>query len=310
MTADIMHPGFLLFVLLAGCGFVLPSNQQLQAGPCSQGDGLLYPLQQGAWWRHDVVEYKTDTAENYCKLVHIQGPPGPVTMREDQTAWEVHSFKVNSDGLQSHKVRWQEVRDCAVIRHVDESFTDEQGTVREKIVFFCPHRLRLPDCPGACDDQGWDARDCEYACEGGAWTERFRTGTLEAESGTPWSVCLEAVIHTSTCLPLFIPEGCTYEGPTVEVKYWSVDQVGVGISAEVPQGAQVDDSTTAFANAYLDDQGRTESWDTKCWTRGVGKVHEHHPEVETEILVDRCLPSEGCQDDPPDIEAMIAACAP
>ena len=291
--------------LLACNGVRLPCNACLEVGPCSQGVGQLYPIEEGAWWRHDMVVENMGVEEETCKLVSIAAED-EVTLKPGVRALPAHSIRVGADGLQQYLVRWQEISDCSIVRHVDEIFLDETLQERSKIKIYCPQSMRLPECPGACRDESWEVEDCEFSCEGATWTDESHVvAELTAETPEAWEACLAMQIDPQTCTADEIPAGCTLGEPEAGYTDWEIDEVGQTIEAM----GEVFETIKVSRRGRAED-GSLEAWDSYWWARGVGKVHEFHAGAEEEWLMDRCLPADGCDRGPPTVQQLVAACQP
>ena len=242
---------------------------------CNAGEGLFYPLEGGAWWRYRVTDPKTEVTE---EKVVFTCPSGEVPLKDQITGYPMLSSREDAYGH-----RWQEVLESGdIVRHVDEWF-DAETHARTVVEIFCPHKHRVDDG--------------EHACEGAAWTESHQALAIHA---TDWDECLGFVsqnLEPETCeIPstLEIPDGCELE--------WEIDSRELAIEA-----AYAEISVTAGDFAAL--RVRKDGDCTRWWARGVGKVKEVTEGVEEEILLEACLPSNGCDDPPPGgLDEMMALC--
>jgi hypothetical protein len=180
--------------------------------------------------------------------------------------------------------RWQEQTDTGVRRHYDE-WTGTDGT-RTKIDFYCPYRIRVPD--------GDLLSDVE---ENGPWKETYLEAemTVDPEGTATWDECLAAKLDPETCTVDSLPDGCLLSEPAESWHEWTVVALDEKVTVETG-------TFTTLHISNVDDQGETASF---WWARGRGKVKEESSPVETEELVDYCLP-EGSTESPPPIYPDLA----
>jgi hypothetical protein len=307
------------------CGLLLATLvacDPLRNPPCQGGEGLLYPLEPGAWWRHDVVEPSDNhDSDHLCKLVRI-GAKQQIPWRRDVDAYPALSLdytrpvKDTADtgnkevkGAFDFQRRWQDIVDCSVRRQVDETFegTDTDSPLKE-VKFYCPYHDRVRDCPGACDGQIPDVDECKYVSEGASWEERYFELTVtvsdETSTKTHWEECLSIDIDPDTCAVLSkTPKGCVYDREE-SLSAWRV--VAVNASLHVPAGTF--DVIKQTHDAWDPSMDEWEGSHVFSWSRGVGKVKEYEFKVVNEKLVRYCLPSEGCTDDAPSVEDLTIEC--
>lgn len=297
-------PAWPFLPLLAACG------QGLSNDYCMEGPGYLYPLEEGAWWRHDELVHVPNDEVLKCKRVVI-GELQPIPLRPTVMAWPAMSMSYEADPVAPAGRlgrRWQEVRDGSVYRHVDEWFSGEEVTSdRDEVELYCPIAARAMDCPGAWEGKPCDLADRGWACAGVEWeSSQFKLKVTAEDKTDPalWEACLAVEVDPDTCQVLGEPPaGCTYELQQ-EHEQWRVDAIDEGL--EVPAGS----FTTLRQSHRTRDEGDSEwgNWDTYNWARGVGKIREYQTEGEDEVLLDWCLPSDGATCVPPTLDELKAAC--
>ena len=289
--------GILLFACMVGC--IAPdgciTNDCLELGECygTKGDGLLYPLEEGAWWQVDNVDRQTN--QQSCKVVSV-GPSKEIPLLDGVTAFEVYSVRDDSWGI-----RWQEVLDDGtVLRRLDEWFElppEEEidqipnvSTNRTKIKYYCPSRTRVADGDRACECSEW-AED--------RWEASIKLDDANPES---WSVCQEIKIDTENCeLIDELPQGCDFSRDQThheyEIRVLSPDDVADELEIEklVVRAGAFDEAlmVTRWGEEFdvADPEGSfEEDKDIYYWVRGVGKVRDDS-QADKDKLVDWCVPS-------------------
>jgi hypothetical protein len=257
-------------IVVAGCGTEEPPGNDGGVGECNTGDGLLYPLEAGAWWRFEVEEAQSGDPLCPDKLVSI-GDAGPIIPERS----DVIAYPARSDQPGKYGIRWQEVTaDGSVRRHVDEWFNDDGS--RLKIVHYCPYMTRVDD--GA------------HACAGAAWTETWRELQVNVDDPAAGEACAGLSVNAADCAidTDDLPEGCSIDdspndGVTEKVKHWQV----VAIDESIPVTAGTFTTLHLLSN---DEEDGDSNW---YWARGVGKVRETASD-ENDALAEYCLPAEGC----------------
>ncbi len=288
--------------ILSACGWGNVSNLALepQLGECYEGEGVLYPLEPGAWWRHDTV----DAAEqDVCKLVWVESLE-PIGLRPEVTAYKVHSLRVTEFGVTGYGVRWQEVIDCGLVRHVDEWYEVDM-IEREAIKYYCPHRIRVEDCPGACEGDPVDPEQCDRVCKGATWMEdEWEVVVLKITASTAsWDECETLAIDHQTCQPLQAITGCDWQISS-GWKEWRI--AGTYEPVTIDLGTY---ETLLTQQREKDANGDPMGWHSYWRARGVGKIKEIEEDGTLETLVEYCLPQDGCTTPPPSVEALLAECA-
>lgn len=276
------------FVWLHACAPL--SNDPLLPGPCHGGEGLFYPLQEGAWWRHDQYTRVGLNEYDLCKLVEV--PPIDTAPFHGSAAWPVLSLSVERGATTGTLARrWQEEVNGSIHRLVDEVFTGPTLSDPLKYVkIYCPFAGRVYDCPGACDGAETDVKVCAYGCQDASWEENLAELTLTVEDPTSpdqWSTCLGLAIDPLTCtVPVDAPSFCLTEREDVR-NLWTVEAVHESISFD---GHTWD----TMREAHKEWDPLTGDWGAKDyfnWARGLGKIREVQSTTEREHLVEACVPT-------------------
>jgi hypothetical protein len=250
----------LLAVLLA-CNQLDPPGSTCDAG-AGEGTGLLYPLQEGAWWRFKFVQ--SDVGSEAEKVVEIRDS-GPIPGREEEEGFMAYSLR--DDG---HGERWQAVTEEGhIVRHVDEWF-DLEGN-RTRIDYFCPPKYRVPD------------PESDFAAY-----EVYSEASVQLAEDAPadWTVCEAIELNPDTCEAANVPAGCEVVREENEKHWRSEGEEEVTVPAR-------DEPFSAYRIEH-DEAASFPGPKSYFWARGVGKVKEHDPGHEDEELLECCLPSAGC----------------
>ncbi len=302
-----MRGPWLPLIALAACDVRALSNECLDPGPCSSGQGLLYPLEDGAWWNHREVEEATQDVYR-CKLVTVDAEQ-PIPLRPWVDAFPATSVSVKVEtGELRYGVRWQQVDDCSIYRHLDEWYKDAEMLNRDHVTWYCPRHLRVPDCPGACEGASWNVDDCDRSCQGAHWSEGvFWKAELTTDDPELWDACLAMDLDHETCSVREPIEGCDVV-TSLSVTNWMVDEVGRQISLDA-FGEPFDTVGTAKQDWDSDETGGGwQSWHTYWRARGVGKVMEGQPGVQQEELLDYWVQARGAYQQPPEIDELVDLC--
>ncbi len=236
-----------------------------------EGDGLLYPLETGAWWRFEV-EADDDGHWTSEKIIEIERE-GPVPGRPGASGFAAHSLREQGYGR-----RWQGVsEDGGIVRYVDQWFEDD-GTANVT-THYCPSKLRTFDPEGAASQSLVETY----------WEASARPVDDQFEQP---ELCTSIAIDGDTCEPTGpVPAGCEFIREQ-KTKYWHT----TGIE-EVTVPARPDPYEAVIIESSSDETFPAPK--VYYWARGVGKVREEDPGKETEQLLECCLPSAGCAADPP-----------
>ncbi len=262
----------------------------LELGECSSGDGLLYPLEEGAWWRHDV--YSEDGGLE-CKLVWVEEERA-IDLRPEKRAFAVHSLRVRPSGPHEYGIRWQSKDGCSLYREVDEWFGRYEGE-RTYIEFYCPNRSRVQDCEGACEGNAPNPDECDEVCSGATWmAEPYDSVVITPVSG--WDACLSTLETRDACDLVGEVGGCGAEkdGGGTDTA-WCVQEAHYDVAV------QAGSFETLWTQQRSTESGSSTAWHSYWRARGVGKVQEYEPGNEWEYLIRYCVPSTGgdCDNPPP-----------
>ena len=280
------RPGGLCTLAAIGAFACEPLVEGVDAssGICEPGGASVYPLEAGAWWRDRVVDEvgKADCPDKVVSIGQQSHPPG----RPDVEAWPARSERETKWGL-----RWQEVTPTGVLRVADEWFDwDDNGVTLD---VYCPYKTRMLDGGSVC--------------VGDQWTEHPLRARITPTAACP-KPCWDHVVVDPTTCQLTSPPG----GFKVEVGTMDVSCTVEGVNEEVETSAGTFDALRVRCVEIVTISGNPPGepkTSTYWWARGVGKVREHPaPPDGPEVLVSRCLPSEGCTDVPPNYQTMKAAC--
>jgi hypothetical protein len=240
-------------------------------GECNTGDGLLYPMEEGAWWRDHVVDLQSGVAVCPDKVVSV------LDDADYPTSPSVNALPLLSERANDYGVRWQEITDDGSVHRLKDEWFDYSDK-RTKIVYYCPYKIRIDDGP--------------HACVGATWTETWSEQTITVESAANPDDCADPdLVDPVSCeLTAALPTGCTNE-LVYESKDWEV--VAVDEQVPVPAG------TFTTLHVVADDGEQVTNW---WWARGVGKIAEEAEDLREE-LVDYCLPDDCDAGPPADLDA-------
>jgi len=305
MVLDNWKVASLLVGLVAAHGGCL-SNRCLELGEGHflEDEGLLYPLQDGAWWRMRVTDDQSGVADCPDKVVSV-GPEMPIPLRDWVTAFQVYSVREDEWGI-----RWQAVQqeDRSIVRHLDEWYLlphkdDPASADRLRIKYYCPYKDRAADGDRArlCGD--WETTRWEF------------TITLNSDDPANWSLCEAIQIDHLTCAPLSpIPSVCTWDWDMIYEEF-VVQAVEEQLTVPAFEPSTVPTLKIArYEESLWKDEYES---DTYWWHRGVGKIAKDD-DTDYDSLVAFCLPDastpddyQDCIDSMPTKEAMIVeACPP
>ena len=282
------------------------NNRCLELGECHFPDdeGLLYPLQDGAWWRMQVTTQQSNSIGCPDKLVSV-GPRLPIPLRDTVEAYQVYSRRGDE-----WAIRWQEVlEDGSVVRHIDEWYRlpfKENPTAadRNSITYYCPAKERAMDGRKACECGDWESVRWELMIE------------LNTTNREDWTICEAIVVDQASCIPLGEVPGVCDTGREQVYEVFVVEAVAAPVPLPV-LATNHRETTKGVLPAlqvysYEEREDGPLDWDVFSWYRGLGKIAKDDGE-DWDELVDFCLPDrdgqtyEACMANKPtksDLEAL------